>query len=72
MDELKRRHRTLTDGEREVMDLVVCGLLTKQVAARLGLREVTVKVRRGALMRKMGADSLATLVKMSERLKDAS
>ncbi|MDB6444851.1 MULTISPECIES: response regulator transcription factor [Pseudomonas] len=72
MDELKRRHRTLTDGEREVMDLVVCGLLNKQVAGRLGLSEVTVKVRRGALMRKMGADSLATLVKMSERLKDAS
>lgn len=72
MDELKRRHRTLTDGEREVMDLVVSGLLNKQVAGRLGLSEVTVKVRRGALMRKMGADSLAALVKMSERLKDAS
>ncbi|MCE0463984.1 MULTISPECIES: response regulator transcription factor [Pseudomonas] len=72
MDELKRRHLTLTDGEREVMDLVVSGLLNKQVAGRLGLSEVTVKVRRGALMRKMGADSLATLVKMSERLKDAS
>ncbi|MCG6574406.1 DNA-binding response regulator [Pseudomonas sp. AF32] len=71
MDELKRRHLTLTDGEREVMDLVVSGLLNKQVAGRLGLSEVTVKVRRGALMRKMGADSLAALVKMSERLKGA-
>lgn len=70
MDELKRRHRTLTDGERDVMELVVSGLLNKQVAGRLGLSEVTVKVRRGALMRKMGADSLATLVKMSEKLKD--
>lgn len=72
VDELKRRHCTLTDGEREVMDLVVSGLLNKQVAAQLGLSEVTVKVRRGALMRKMNADSLATLVKMSERLKEAN
>ncbi len=60
-----------TDGEREVMELVVSGLLNKQVAARLGLSEVTVKVRRGSLMRKMNADSLATLVKMSEKLKEA-
>ncbi|MBT2341626.1 MULTISPECIES: response regulator transcription factor [Pseudomonas] len=70
VDELKRNHGTLTDGEREVMALVVSGLLNKQVAARLGVSEVTVKVRRGALMRKMNADSLATLVKMSEKLKD--
>ncbi|MCI8212363.1 two-component system response regulator [Pseudomonas sp. S25] len=67
--QLKQRHSTLTDGEREVMALVVSGLLNKQVAARLGVSEITVKVRRGALMRKMDADSLATLVKMSERLK---
>ncbi|MDO7896029.1 response regulator transcription factor [Pseudomonas citrulli] len=71
LDELKRRHGSLTDGEREVMALVVSGLLNKQVAARLGVSEVTVKVRRGALMRKMNADSLATLVKMSEKLKEA-
>ena len=71
VDELKRRHGTLTDGEREVMDRVVSGLLNKQVAAQLGLSEVTVKVRRGSLMRKMQADSLAALVKMSEKLKDA-
>ncbi|ROM70636.1 DNA-binding response regulator [Pseudomonas brassicacearum] len=71
VDELKRRHGALTDGEREVMDLVVSGLLNKQVAAQLGLSEVTVKVRRGSLMRKMQADSLAALVKMSEKLKDA-
>ncbi|ROM85067.1 MULTISPECIES: response regulator transcription factor [Pseudomonas] len=70
LDELRRRHGTLNDGEREVMALVVSGLLNKQVAARLGVSEVTVKVRRGALMRKMNADSLATLVKMSEKLKD--
>jgi len=72
MDDLKRRHDSLTDGERDVMELVVSGLLNKQVAGRLGLSEVTVKVRRGALMRKMDADSLATLVKMSERLKGMS
>ncbi|ROM79028.1 DNA-binding response regulator [Pseudomonas brassicacearum] len=71
VDELKRRHGALSDGEREVMDLVVSGLLNKQVAAQLGLSEVTVKVRRGSLMRKMQADSLAALVKMSEKLKDA-
>jgi len=70
MDELQRRYAGLTDGERDVMGLVVSGLLNKQVAARLGLSEVTVKVRRGALMRKMNADSLATLVKMSEKLKE--
>lgn len=69
IDQLKQCHASLTDGEREVMDLVVQGLLNKQVAGRLGVSEITVKVRRGALMRKMNADSLATLVKMSERLK---
>jgi len=72
VDDLKRRYAGLTDGERDVMELVVSGLLNKQVAAQLGLSEVTVKVRRGALMRKMDADSLAALVKMSEKLKDAS
>ncbi|WGO95610.1 response regulator [Pseudomonas viciae] len=71
VDDLKRRYAGLTDGERDVMGLVVSGLLNKQVAARLGLSEVTVKVRRGALMRKMEADSLAALVKMSEKLKEA-
>lgn len=70
MNDLQRRYAGLTDGERDVMNLVVSGLLNKQVAARLGLSEVTVKVRRGALMRKMNADSLATLVKMSEKLKE--
>ncbi|WP_335945734.1 response regulator transcription factor [Pseudomonas sp. G166] len=72
VDDLKRRYTGLTDGERDVMELVVSGLLNKQVAAQLGLSEVTVKVRRGALMRKMEADSLAALVKMSEKLKDVS
>lgn len=67
--ELLKRYASLTDGERQVMDLVVTGLLNKQIAARLEVSEVTVKVRRGALMRKMNADSLAELVKISERLK---
>jgi FixJ family two-component response regulator len=66
---LLKRYASLTDGERQVMDLVVTGLLNKQIAARLDVSEVTVKVRRGALMRKMNADSLAELVKISERLK---
>lgn len=67
--DLRRCHASLSDGERHVMDLVVTGLLNKQVAARLGVSEVTVKVRRGALMKKMQADSLADLVRLSERLK---
>ena len=67
--DLQRRYASLSEGERSVMDLVVTGLLNKQVAARLGVSEVTVKVRRGALMKKMQADSLADLVRLSERLK---
>lgn len=68
--DLQGRHASLSEGERDVMNLVVTGLLNKQIAARLGVSEVTVKVRRGALMRKMKADSLAELVKLSERLKE--
>jgi FixJ family two-component response regulator len=66
--ELDRRYATLSEGERDVMDLVVSGLLNKQVAARLDVSEVTVKVRRGQVMRKMGADSLADLVRFAERI----
>ncbi|WP_137387932.1 response regulator transcription factor [Rhodoligotrophos defluvii] len=66
--ELDRRYGSLSDGEREVMGLVVSGLLNKQVAARLNVSEVTVKVRRGQVMRKMGADSLADLVRFAERI----
>jgi FixJ family two-component response regulator len=58
-------YRSLSVREREVMDLVVRGLLNKQVAAELGISEITVKAHRGRAMRKMGADSLAGLVKMA-------
>lgn len=70
--ELRRRYESLSDGEREVMDLVVAGLLNKQIAARLALSEVTIKVRRGQVMRKMGSESLAELVRFAERINPRS
>lgn len=66
--EIEGRLATLTTREREVMELVVHGLLNKQVAARLGMAEKTVKVHRGRVMRKMEADSLADLVRMAARV----
>ena len=59
---------TLTPRERDVMGLVVSGLLNKQVGARLGISEITVKAHRGQVMRKMKADSLPDLVKKAARL----
>jgi FixJ family two-component response regulator len=66
---LRVRHASLTPREREVMALVVSGLLNKQVGGQLDISEITVKAHRGRVMEKMQADSLADLVRMAERLK---
>jgi len=68
MRTLRECHASLSRREREVMALVVSGLLNKQVGAELGISEITVKAHRGQVMRKMKADSLADLVNMAARL----
>jgi len=65
---LRERFEWLTPREREVLPLVVSGLLNKQIAAQLGTSETTVKVHRSQLMRKMGADSLPELVRMAGKM----
>jgi FixJ family two-component response regulator len=69
MSELQQRSEALTPREREVMRLVVAGLLNKQIAVELGNSEKTVNVHRSQVMQKMQADSLAELVRMNEKLR---
>jgi FixJ family two-component response regulator len=66
--ELREHFDSLTSREREVMALVVAGWLNKQIGFELGISEITVKIHRGRVMGKMGAQSLAELVRMTERL----
>ncbi len=68
LDRLRRRYESLTERERQVMALVASGLLNKQVAGELGTSEATVKIQRHNAMEKMGAGSLADLVRMADRI----
>jgi len=66
--EIEKRHGTLTPGEKDTMALIVSGLITREIAARLEVSEITIKVRRSHIMRKMQAASLPELVRMADRL----
>ena len=69
VEELQKRYVTLTPRERQVLNLVVSGMLNKQIASELGASETTVKIHRGRVMEKMGAGSVAELVRMTDKLK---
>ena len=71
INEIRARFESLTPREKEVLDLVVAGLLNKQIADQLGMSELTVKTHRAHVMEKTHADSLAHLVRMAEKLKAA-
>jgi FixJ family two-component response regulator len=70
--ELQTRASSLSPREYEIMELVTAGLMNKQIAAKVGLSEITVKVHRGKAMKKMGAASLADLVRMAEILRGST
>jgi len=70
--EMRNRFNSLTPRETEVLKLVVAGLLNKQIADELGMSELTVKTHRAHVMEKTKAESLAHLVRMAERIRNAS
>jgi FixJ family two-component response regulator len=69
LSQMQQRFQTLSPRELQVMQLVTAGKMNKQVAGDLGISEITVKIHRGAAMRKMGARTLADLVRMAEAVK---
>jgi FixJ family two-component response regulator len=69
---LRSRHDALSDREQQVMSLVCAGMMNKQIAAQIGVSEITVKVHRHNVMKKLGAKSLADLVRMADALRNSA